>query len=150
MILLLFAVYGCAGAYGRLKPSVEVTRTFKAYEILPDHDYYYCGPEGRPDAIIAVQADFTLVSDRWVLLEPNSRQLRQVMEHAETYFRMNTHNSPSGYTILAPDGRRIGVWYSIWAQTTIEMLGGHEVRIYPPRTKDIVIDNDDEDQDGIP
>lgn len=150
MILLFFAIYGCAGPYGRLKPDAEVTKIFKAYTILPDHNYYYSGPEGRPDAIIAVHTDFTLVSTRWVSFEPTSRQLRQMMEYAETYFGLDTQYFPSGYTILAPDGRRIGIWYSIWAQTAIEMLGSHEVRIYPPTPKDVVIDKDGDDHDGIP
>ena len=43
---------GCAENYGRLQRSAEVDKIFKTYRVLPDHRYYFTGPEGRPDAIM--------------------------------------------------------------------------------------------------
>ena len=150
IVMAIQSVFGCAGTYGRLDPSAEVTKTFQSYTILPGHRYYYCGPQGRPDAIIAVNDDFTLVTKAWVPFEPSSRQLRRMMDYAETHFGLDTQYSPSGYAIRAPDGREIGVWYSIWAQTIVEMLDSHAVRIYPPRTRDLPIDRDGEHSRDIP
>lgn len=147
MLIAILSLGGCAGSYGRLQPSSSVTAIFKAEQVLPDHKYYYAGPDGWPDAIIAVNEDFKLVSDQWTAFEPSPQRLRGLMDYAQTHYGSNTRHFPYGYTILAPDGRKVGVWYSIWDWTTIQMLSDHEVKIYPPLKKDLWPDGDDRDDD---
>lgn len=147
LLLLILSLGGCAHNYGRLQPSSAVTAIFKANRILPDHKYYYCGPDGWPDAIIAVNADFILVSDLWTPFEPSPKRLRDLTDYAQTHYGTDTHHFPYGYKILTPDGRKVGVWYSIWDWTTIEMRSDREVNVYPPMTKDLWPDGDD-DRDG--
>jgi hypothetical protein len=147
LLLLIIGVGGCAHNYGRLQPSSAVTAIFKADQVLPDHKYYFCGPDGRPDAIIAVNADFSLVSDQWTAFEPTPPRLRNLMDYAQTYYGTDVRHFPYGYKILTPDGRKVGVWYSIWDWTTIEMRSEREVVIYPPLTKELWPDGDDRDDD---
>ncbi len=143
------SLYGCTGHYGRLQPSSAVTAIFKADRVMPGHKYYYTGPDGWPDAIIAVEEGFTLVSDMWTAFDPSPQRLRNLTDYAQTHYGMNARYFPYGYIILAPDGRKIGVWYSIWDWTTVEMRSEHEVVIYPPLTKDLWPDGDDDhDNDG--
>jgi len=136
---------GCAGNFGRLEQSRQATSLFKSYQVLDDHRYYFAGPDGWPDAIIAVQNDFTLLSDQWTLFNATPDRLKQLMSWTESHFGMNTRYHPYGYEILAPGGRRIGMWYSIWDWTVIEMLGPQEVRIYPPKVKDLIDGGDGQD-----
>lgn len=147
LFMLILVLGGCAGSYGRLQPSSAVTAIFKADQILPDHKYYFTGPDGWPDAIIAVNKDFTLVTDHWTEFEPSPQRLRRLTDYAHTHYGDNTQHFPYGYKILAPDGRKVGVWYSIWDWTTIEMRSDHEVMIYPPSTKDLWPEGDDRDDD---
>jgi hypothetical protein len=147
LLVLILSLGGCAHNYGRLQPSSAVTAIFKTDRILPDHKYYFAGPDGWPDAIIAVNKEFTLVSDQWTAFEPTPRRLRNLMDYAQTHYGTDTHHFPYGYKILAPDGRKVGVWYSIWDWTTIEMPADNEVMIYPPLTKDLWPDGDDRDGD---
>jgi hypothetical protein len=145
LLMLILSLGGCAYNYGRLQPSSAVTAVFKADQVLPDHKYYYTGPDGWPDAIIAVNQDFTLVSDLWTAFEPSPKRLRDLMDYAQSHFGTNTHHFPYGYHILAPDGRKVGVWYSIWDWTTIEMRSDSTVVIYPPLTKELWPDGDNDD-----
>jgi hypothetical protein len=144
VFIAILSLAGCAHNYGRLQPSSAVTAVFKADQVLPDHKYYYCGPDGWPDAIIAVNADFTLVSEQWTAFEPSPKRLRNLTDYAQSNFGTDTRHFPYGYKILAPDGRKVGVWYSIWDWTTIEMLSDREVNVYPPSTKDLWPDGDDD------
>ena len=148
VLLTILFLGGCAAGYGRLQPSREVTDFFKTYRVLPDHNYYFTGPDGWPDAIIAVKADFKMVSDQWTAFDPSPQRLRGLMDYAQTHYGTDVHHFPYGYTIFAPDGREVGVWYSIWDWTTIEMLSDREVNVYPPSTKDLWPDGDhDRDHD---
>jgi hypothetical protein len=148
LLIAILTLGGCAGSYGHLQPSSAVTAIFKSDKILPNHKYYYTGPDGWPDAIIAVDEHYTLVSDQWTAFEPSAKRLKHLMEFAQSHYGTNAHHFPYGYTILTPDGRKVGVWYSIWDLTTIEMRSDHEVDIYPPLTKDLMNDGDkDHDHD---
>ena len=144
LFIAVLTLGGCAGNFGHLQPSSAVTAIFKSNKILPNHKYYYSGPDGWPDAIIALDDRFTLVSDQWTAFEPSPERLKHLMEFAQSHYGTNTHHFPYGYAILTPDGRRVGVWYSIWDWTTIEMRSNHEVDIYPPMTKDLMNDGDKE------
>jgi hypothetical protein len=149
LLVAMAGLGGCAHNYGRLQPSSAVTAIFKTDRILPDHNYYFAGPDGWPDAIIAVNNEFTLVSDQWTAFEPTPQRLRDLMDYSRTHYGTDVHHFPYGYKILAPDGREVGVWYSIWDWTTIEMRSGREVNVYPPLTKDLWPDSDDRnDHDG--
>jgi hypothetical protein len=148
VFMVVLSLAACAHNYGHLQPSSAVTAIFKTDRILPDHKYYYCGPDGWPDAIIAVNADFTLLSDLWTAFEPSPKRLRNLTDYAQSNFGTDTHHFPYGYKILAPDGCKVGVWYSIWDWTTIEMRSEHEVVIYPPLTKELWPEGDDRDNDN--
>jgi hypothetical protein len=144
VFIVIGSIAGCAHNYGRLQPSSAVTAIFKADRVLPNHKYYFAGPEGWPDAIIAVSADFTLVSDQWTAFKPSPQRLRRMMDYDQTNYGTSTHHFPYGYTILAPDDRKVGVWYSIWDWTTIEMRSDHAIDIYPPLTKALMPDDDND------
>ena len=64
----LIVLAGCAEYYGRLQRSEEVDKIFITYRVLPDHNYYYIGPDGRPDAIMGIQSDYTLETTQWTQL----------------------------------------------------------------------------------
>jgi hypothetical protein len=147
VLLMILCLGGCAGNYGRLQPSSDVTTLFKSHQILPDHKYYFTGPDGWPDAIIAVKSDFELVSNQWTAFAPSPQRLRGLMDYAQTHYGTSARYFPYGYAILSPDGRKVGVWYSIWDWTTIEMRADNEVMIYPPLTKDLWPEGDDHDND---
>jgi hypothetical protein len=127
--LVLAVLGGCASPnYGSLQTSSEITDLFENGRILPGHRYYYSGFAQIPDAIVGIDQRYTLRSRVWSYFNPTSDMLRNWV------FRMVQVQSARtrGAVILAPDGSRVGVWYSSLQQTSVRIAGQNEVVIAPP------------------
>jgi len=136
-LLLAGILAGCAsgGAYGRLRPSQEVGDMFVNGPLSGEYDYYYSGSANKPRAIIGIDRNYTLQTSRWQSVSPDSGQIQAMMEALTGYRGIALVNF--GSLILDPEGNRIGVWYSKEADwTTIKMLGGNVVSVYPPSRLD--------------
>lgn len=129
---------GCAANSnkGTLQRDQELNRKILAYEVLPDHNYYYSGSFDRPNAILGIHKDYQLVSQLWQTVQISSAQLgKWIGTIAPEEYR-----GPSGYFaayILDPDDRKVGIWYSIMSTTTVEFLEGNKIKVnspdlYPP------------------
>lgn len=130
---VIAALVGCAttGDRGTLQRDRDLNNSILAYEVLPDHNYYFSGGFGRPNAILAIHKDYQLVSDLWQSVQVDSGQMQKwisaIAPHAIP--------GPSGYFaayILDPDGNRVGFWYSIQSTTTIRFLEGNKIEIFTP------------------
>jgi hypothetical protein len=133
-LLVLIFLGGCASLnYGSLQTSSVVTEQFQSGSILPDHLYYYSGFAEIPDAIVAIDQSYTLRPGVWNNFEPTTDTLRNWV------FRMiQVGSAPTlGSVIFAPDGSRVGVWFSYLRQTSITMQGQNEVVIAAPRAPDL-------------
>ena len=139
-VLTVFWVSGCARYqnFGTLAPSQDVTRAFETATILPDHTYYYTGPEAKPDAIMALAKSFTLANKRnfWIKLDITKEQLQSwnLIIQNETRIKFPY----TGYQIITPDGRRAGVWYSPYGHTVVKTPEQQSIIVYTP---DIPVEN---------
>lgn len=126
-IVIFFILIGCmAASVGKFKQNREVDTLFKSGQVLSGHTYYYAGSMDNPDAILAIQPSYTLDDDSWVKID-------DIHKHLDRWVRqMGRHWSLSGYDILAPDGSRIGIYYSPWDNGLIIMEADNRVTIYPP------------------
>ena len=109
LFMALFA--GCAGNYGNISPSREITDRFHAYEILPDLRYYYTGPDAYPLAIIGIHSRFSLESRFWKPVDLTSRHLRDWLNFGGR--RVDNDLNIHGANLTGPAGEWIGVWYAI-------------------------------------
>ena len=65
--MILIALSGCAMSnYGKLKSNPEVKQSFKIYQILPNHKYYYKGAKSRPTVIVGIIENYELNLKLWV------------------------------------------------------------------------------------
>jgi hypothetical protein len=131
LLYLVLALEGCAGSkiYGKNQLSEEVKKSFKAFQVLPDHNYYYSGSKVEPDAILAVHQSYVLTSDDlWTKTAPDSKQLKFWVETKQG----SIANPAYGYAILTPDGKQIGIIYTRWDPGPVEMGEGNQVSIYLP------------------
>lgn len=108
---LLLAAMGCAGNYGKVAPSREVTATFQAYEVLADHNYYYSGPDAEPFAVIGIHKNYTLASDFWKPVALTPDRLRGWLNFPR--FRVGNDLNIYGARLVGPAGEAIGVWYAV-------------------------------------
>ena len=135
---LAVALVGCAatGNRGTLQSDLELNRMILAYEIVPDHNYYFSGKVDRPNAILGIHKSYQLVSQLWTPAQISSAQLAKWIQAIGP----EKYQGPTGYHaayILDPEGKKVGIWYSIMQTTTVEFLEGNKIKVnspdlYPP------------------
>ena len=136
-ILALFLVTGCAtgGIYGTLDRDRDLDNTFRNYEVLTDYNYYTSGGYDKPNAILLIHKDYEMDNpgNLWVPI-PNVdyNQMRKwiyVISSEQDFSR--TGDYYAAY-ILDPDGKRVGVWYSVEIHATVKFLEGNKILVYTP------------------
>ena len=145
-ILIIGLLAGCAAnqqareTYGRLKPSSEVNQIFQKYQVLPQYRYYITGSETKPQAIIGIDRNYTLVTRLWQAVpDLTSKQLKEWVDQMLGF-------GPQLYTfgayILGPNGQQVGIWYSPYNDTTVTMQADNRIEVVPPSyTRQLSIPN---------
>lgn len=136
LIFLLIILIGCAGNYGGLVRDHEANEIFKTYQILPDYRYYYSGPEGRPEAILAIRHDYTLKTTQWTEFSATRELLKKWVDWLDFNFGNRVHYYPYGSAILGPGSQQVGIWYSIWDWTPVIFHQENIIEVYPPMRSD--------------
>lgn len=132
---LLLLLGGCAnmqpqGDKGSLVRSDEVATLFETNTVLPDHVYYYCGPEAEPEAIIAIQAGFAFQGRYWYQVAISEGQLQAWNRRISNAQRIRL--AYKGARIMTPDGRQAGVWYSPAENTVVLFPDANTILLYAP------------------
>ena len=149
LFVLIFALFACAGNYGRVQKNGQVNQIFTTYQVLNDYRYYISGPESRPEVILGVHQDYTLETTQWTPVSLTKEQLKEWVDGLYFYFHDLTHHYPYGYVILDPSGKQVGIWYSIWDDTPVIFKGDNVVQIYAPIMADpFDTGGDDNDRDN--
>jgi len=142
--LMLLSMTGCAamsGNYGSVIPDLAAERDFMAFRIAPQMNYYYSGPDVYPNALIGLRKEYVLDNDLWKTLEPDPKifkdKIRSMQDKARQY-----GGHQYGFVIRDPQGKPIGVWYSVLTVITriVEMGEGNKVIVYTPEL-DVYLDN---------
>ena len=133
LFFIALAIFGgCTMSnYGRLESNPEITGVFKAYQILPEHTYYYRGTFSSPTVIAGINKSFDLNSTLWVKIDTRSQDFRTLID------RISLHGSskarlPSGFTILDHLGRNVGVWYSTMRAAAVEVKENGQIITLAP------------------
>jgi hypothetical protein len=136
LYFLVFAVLGgCAMSnYGRLESNSDITHAFEAYQILPDHTYYYRGTSSRPFVMAGIHKNYELVSKLWVEVDPQSKDFRTLIDRISLQGTGGT-TQPWGFRILDHTGSAVGIWYSAIRAAAVEVKeNGQIVNLSPIRT----------------
>jgi hypothetical protein len=111
-------------------------KIFKSYRVLPDHNYFYVGPECRPDAIMELENVYTLETTQWTLFDPSDKTLKTGVDSINFHHSTSVRYYPYGFLILNPEGKKIAIWYSIWDWTTVIMEENHHIKVFPPAVEE--------------
>lgn len=134
--IILGTLSGCTGILksSGVITSREATAIWHSYEILPNYNYYYAGPETLPFYIIGIDNRYKLVSKFWKPVDPTPEMLKDWFNYYRP--RVGGYNPlPYGAFINGPNGERIGLWYSVadWRLTGSAILReNNEVTILMP------------------
>jgi len=138
--LLLVACLGtmaCTGHmfpnFGRISFSNETTLAFESSSVNKDFRYYISGPDIYPNVIIGLHRDYRIdTQSLWKEVAMTPEVMRNIVgnmkEKSSTRQRFLY-----GFELVDPQGRPIGVWYSIrTARTCLQMKKDGTVRIDTP------------------
>lgn len=134
-ILLVGLLAGCASNpkdrqnSGILKLSIEVSKIFESYQVLPDYKYYFYGSATKPRAIMGIDRNYTLTTQLWkeaVDLTPERlkgwvQQILAFMPPTRTY----------GAYILGPADEKVGIWYSPYPDAPVSVQPDKRVEVIP-------------------
>ncbi len=128
--LFLTACVVNAGVSSRgLQHSLEVEDIFQKGTLLADHTYYMQGTYPGPETIIALSNAFQLQSRLWEKVDWTKKEMDTAvfwMQNSE----MGFCSTDGGY-LVAPDGQRVGVWYSQRDVSVIKQPAAGVIEIYP-------------------
>lgn len=127
----LLANCATSGTFGSLERNQELNQKILNYEVLPDYKYYSSGGYDSPNAILGIHKDYQLVSDLWAPAQISSAQMEKWIQAIDP----ESYRGPVGYFaayILDPDGKKVGIWYSIQNTTTVKFLEGKKIEVYTP------------------
>ncbi len=135
LALLLLLLGGCTatrpqGQEGGLVHTDEVRKIFESNSVLPDHVYYYAGPEAEPEAIIGIQAGLAFQGRYWYQVDLTQEKLQSWNRMIDNDHRIRL--SYRGARIMSPDGRQVGVWYSKYDHTVIRFPDANTILMYTP------------------
>lgn len=116
LVFFLFGTISCAALlrdYGRISPSETATGDFERFAVKGGFRYYVSGSDLHPNAILGLRSDERLDPKtlwREVVMTPVA--MKEFVEG------MNTRAGHLGlylygFELTIPDGRPVGVWYSI-------------------------------------
>ncbi|ADW18283.1 hypothetical protein Despr_2136 [Desulfobulbus propionicus DSM 2032] len=134
LFCLLAAVLltGCAAPVpgGKWEIDRAVQQTFEAGQLFPEHSYYYLGSITAPESIIAIDNRFTLQTRVWAHIDMSEQRLNGWLQ----WYRGERYGGCDYYggVILAPDGRRAGVWYSPNIFNIIRMPEPNVLEVFQP------------------
>ena len=116
---------GCSANYGRLEINSAVEQSFRNYDMLDQYQYYYSGRENKPSAIIGIDPTFQFSSEFWKAIEPSQfKTMVGRMKPADYGFLYGAY-------MIAPDGRKAGVWYS-WVNNYTAKFEGDRIIVFSP------------------
>lgn len=117
---------------GQWEINLDVTKIFETGKALPDHTYYYYGSSQVPIAIIAIDNRCKLRDGMvWAKVEgPPDEMLKKWLNAYRTEGDMRGFYS--GGVILAPNGQRVGIWYSLATSNLVEMTEPGVLTVYQP------------------
>jgi len=130
LCLCLLTIAACTATYGSLQRSNAVSGTFERKEVLPDHNYYTAGSEANPTAILAIDRSYTLKSGLWHPVDMTSEKLARLVDAMTD--QLGFTPAIMGSVILDPQGRQVGVWYSLYSRTTIHFEPDNIIAISLP------------------
>jgi hypothetical protein len=134
LLLTVFLITGCARPtdFGKLVRNDEVKKAFESSTILPDHTYYYTGPEAKPDAIMALHNSYTLANKRnfWIKVDITEEMLHSWNRIIDNSYRVKFPYY--GSRIITSDGKEAGAWYSRYDHTVVKSPTPQSIIVYTP------------------
>jgi hypothetical protein len=91
--------------------SREATEIWHSYEIQPNYNYYYSGPNSQPNYVIGIDNKYQFTSKKWKPVDLTPAMLKNWFNYIKP--RVGYSLDTYGAFITGPNGERLGLWYSV-------------------------------------
>ena len=91
--------------------SREATEIWHSYEIQPNYNYYYSGPNSQPNYVIGIDNQYQFTSKKWKPVDLTPEMLKKWFNYIKP--RVGYSLDTYGAFIIGPNGERLGLWYSV-------------------------------------
>ncbi|MCU0559177.1 MAG: hypothetical protein MUD16_03180 [Desulfobacterales bacterium] len=109
--LIVLAASGCQfETAGSVQKSADVARAFEALDVHPGYRYYVLNQENEPYGVAGLGEGFWIRDPAWREVAPGSPTFEKVVGLVKSFPAPGGYTE--GFTILDPQRRQIGVWYS--------------------------------------
>ena len=137
LMILTFVILsaGCAAltrGYGTFVPDESVARYFENYQMDPDMNYYFSGSDVYPNVIMGLRKEYVLDNDLWRPIKRDPMIFKDLVQGM--YYKVGeTGLFLHGFVMKSPEGRNLGVWYSLLSvQMRVKMGEGSKVIVFTP------------------
>lgn len=126
--LMIFLASGCQFEnVGAVQKNAEVARAFEALQVNPGYRYYLLNQENEPYGVAGLGVGFWIRDPAWREIDPGSPTFEKVVGLVKSFPVPGSYTE--GFTILDPQRKEIGVWFSsLGAGITVD-----------PNTKQVMI-----------
>lgn len=143
-LLITLFLSGCIATScpncGRLMTNIQVDHQFQSLQVLDDHNYYYNGEIVEPDTLLAIHKSYTLdkAYGYWTKVDLTHKQLKEWMWMFKTVEGNYDEDDRmtiiyQGSSILDPQGRQVGLYYSKYPSPPIVFPAPNTITIHPPQ-----------------
>ena len=129
---------GCAGLqfrdYGAISPDQAARTAFETQQVDPDYRYYVSGGHVYPNALIGLHKGYRLdPRTTWrPVAEMTAATMKEIVGNMQDK-AMQVRKVQHGFALTDPQGKRIGIWYSLLdARTLLKINTDGTVRIDTP------------------
>lgn len=145
-VFVAVLIGGCMATFGKLNGSEQAENLFIRHQYLNGHNYYYLGFESEPEAVLALDDRYTLTGKHWKSMSSKTHSLQEMVERMrfmgcryKGYFldEPDDWHRLSGYTILDPDEKAIGILYSCFDWLPVKVEEDRRVSIQFPEVNSI-------------
>ena len=138
LVVIQITGIGCAtptsGKTSNITTSQEATDIWHSYQILPNYNYYYSGPDTQPRYIIGIDDKYHLTSKLWKPVDLTPDMLKNWFNYYKP--RVGYSLDRYGADITDLDGNRVGLWYSVhdWRRLGTASVGeNNQVSVTRPK-----------------
>ena len=136
LFFLLLGMISCSGLlrnYGLINPNAGITDDFERFNVNPEFYYYISGSDLYPNAILGLRKELRLdPRTLWKKVAMTPAKMKEIVGDMKT--KVSEYGLfLYGFEMTAPDGRPVGVWYSIpTARTLLRMNEDKTIWIETP------------------
>lgn len=118
--LLMLAPFlsGCTGTWGSLRSSPDLLSGIESRSLDPAFAYYYCGRDNLPYAVVGIDKAYTFGSKFWFRIETMEEVYKKIDHLADLEPHQYRRYAKD---ILAPDGRKVGSYFSYYFATGVSV-----------------------------